>query len=289
MIDYTNEKIKPFADIWSKRPPSPVRHGSSDWDKRAGHWEKALRKDGVQKKQSDARIKTAASFLRAHGLLTENQDILDIGCGPGRFAVEFASTSRSVTGTDLSEGMVANAERFASDQGVRNTKFTAMDFTRADVDALGWRNRFDLAFASITPAVSTLDDLDKMMSVSRGWCCYGGFRRRINTIEAETAAELYNMAPPMKRDGKSSYALFNMLWLSGYDPHAEFHYDTREDVFSVDSRQAELTAERMGLVAASESERKRIRRYLESRADSQGMVHSLCEEVYVWILWNLRK
>lgn len=289
MIDYGNEKIKPFADIWRNKPPSPIKHGSADWDKRAGHWEKALKQDSTQKKQSDARINKAVSFLKSHGLLGADQDIIDIGCGPGRFAAEFARTAHHVTGTDLSPGMIENAGNFAKEQGLDNTEFVNMDFIRADIDALKWRRRFDLAFASITPAVSTLEDLDKMMSLSRGWCCYGGFRRRTNEIEDRVASELYRMKTPMNRDGRSSYALFNMLWLSGYDPHVEFHYDEREDVFGLDSRQAALTAERMGPVAASENERSRIRKFLESCADSDGMIHSVTREAYVWILWDIRK
>lgn len=85
----------------------------------------------------------------------------------GRFVVAAAKTARHVVGTDISGQMLLYGERYAKEEGVENTSFVEADLKEADLDALGWRKRFDLVFAAITPAI-TGEGLEKMMEMSRG-------------------------------------------------------------------------------------------------------------------------
>jgi len=50
--------------------------------------------------------------------LPQSSSILDIGCGTGRHSVEFARRGYSVTGVDISSGMLAEAEKAAREAGV---------------------------------------------------------------------------------------------------------------------------------------------------------------------------
>jgi 2-polyprenyl-3-methyl-5-hydroxy-6-metoxy-1,4-benzoquinol methylase len=65
--------------------------------------------------------------------------ILDIGCGTGRHSIELALRGYSVTGIDLSEGMLARARQKAHEAGVR------VEFIRADARRLQFSREFDLA------------------------------------------------------------------------------------------------------------------------------------------------
>jgi SAM-dependent methyltransferase len=64
--------------------------------------------------------------------------VLDVGCGPGRHALELARRGIDVTGVDLSPDFVALARRAADDAGVRNVRFV-----EADVRDLAYDAEFD--------------------------------------------------------------------------------------------------------------------------------------------------
>ena len=62
--------------------------------------------------------------LREWGLVGANSDVLDIGCGIGRVERALASDVRSITGTDVSPGMIAEAR--ARCRGLVNVAFACV-------------------------------------------------------------------------------------------------------------------------------------------------------------------
>jgi cyclopropane fatty-acyl-phospholipid synthase-like methyltransferase len=62
--------------------------------------------------------------------------ILDVGCGPGRYALELARrNAREVVGVDFAPGMLAIAQAAAGRAGVaERVRFVAGDFLAADLD-----------------------------------------------------------------------------------------------------------------------------------------------------------
>ena len=66
-------------------------------------------------------------------------NILDVGCGTGRHAVELASRGYQVTGIDLSESMLAKAREKAA------AKNLEIDFLRCDARKLPFNAEFDVA------------------------------------------------------------------------------------------------------------------------------------------------
>ncbi|MFH1680382.1 MAG: class I SAM-dependent methyltransferase [Candidatus Eisenbacteria bacterium] len=69
--------------------------------------------------------------------ISPGQSVLDVGCGTGRHAVELASRGFSVTGLDLSSGMLEEAKRRASAAGVE------VAWIRADAADFALRGEFD--------------------------------------------------------------------------------------------------------------------------------------------------
>ncbi|MHB8515617.1 MAG: class I SAM-dependent methyltransferase [Dehalococcoidia bacterium] len=61
----------------------------------------------------------AARTLRLDG----RGRLLDVGCGPGVIALRFAHLFEQVVGVDPDQGMLAEAERLALEQNVRNTRW----------------------------------------------------------------------------------------------------------------------------------------------------------------------
>src|SRR5262249_50954347 len=82
-------------------------------------------------------------------------DILDIGCGTGRHAVELAKRGYMVTGVDISRGVLAEADRAAREQDVE------VEWIQADATRFVAPRLFDAAICLCEGAfglLSTEDD-----------------------------------------------------------------------------------------------------------------------------------
>ena len=283
-----NEQQARFLQLWEREPSIARRHTKEVWDVRAESWESGLREDAGRRQRSERRIAATVSFLRSHGLLGSDCDVIDIGCGPGRFAAEFAKTAHYVAGTDLSPKMVEYAARFSREQGLANTAFTACDFKAADIDQYGWRNRFDLVFISITPAVSDKAGLEKAMSMSRGWCFNAGFLSSRDELLSLVSREVFGREYGSRWDGCKSYALFNLLWLWGWTPYVSYYTEKSMDRYVPDRALAATLAENLGISPSDQGSIDAVYRYLEERAGREEAFSCAYESEYIWLLWNLR-
>jgi ubiquinone/menaquinone biosynthesis C-methylase UbiE len=61
--------------------------------------------------------------MRDAAELTGRERLLDLGCGPGHAAATFAPLAAEVVGLDLTEAMIAQARRLASERGLANLRF----------------------------------------------------------------------------------------------------------------------------------------------------------------------
>lgn len=108
------------------------------WDRRAGAWDRrAEALDAI----SDDYGRSAMNALAVQ----PGERVLEVGCGPGTTAVELAGrvgAAGSVTGVDISPGMVEAATRRAARAGLGNVGFVVAD---AQTDPLG--EDFDAAFS----------------------------------------------------------------------------------------------------------------------------------------------
>jgi len=81
--------------------------------------------------------------LEAAGDL-QGKRVLDVGCGPGRCAVEAAKRGARAMGVDFAPGMVALARRVASAEGVS----ARCEFVQADVIRHDFGRPFDVVIAN---------------------------------------------------------------------------------------------------------------------------------------------
>ena len=147
------------------------------WDTRIEVWKRASWEDNVRNGAAMNRIKDTAAYLRGQGLLGPGTSVVDIGCGPGRFAAEFARTAQRVVGIDISPRTIEYARQFAKEMGRENTEFLTADFQTMDIAAHDMYEAFDLAYCSITPALGNSGGLQKFMDLSKGWCYMSSFVR----------------------------------------------------------------------------------------------------------------
>jgi SAM-dependent methyltransferase len=206
-----------FERRWEEKWDEGRSNRCDTWNDRAKEWDDKLRREGVRKQQGEARVQDTAEYLRSRGLLGPDCDAADVGCGPGRFVAEFARTSRSALGVDISPKMAEYGAKYAQELGLRNATFKALDFQEADIRDFGWEGGFDLAFSSITPAVRGLRGLKNLIAMSRCWCFNACFVRYENALNDRIMRELFGREAARDRTSHSQwfFELFNLLWLWG--------------------------------------------------------------------------
>ncbi len=108
--------IEYFARLWSERTVSRTP-SKSFWDNRAAEFNKPVSQHGP-----DERTRKIVGFLSQNNLLIQDRSVLDIGCGPGRFAVEFAKRAMDVTGLDISDKMLDYQRSLQMDLSKRTSR-----------------------------------------------------------------------------------------------------------------------------------------------------------------------
>lgn len=124
------------------------------------------------------------AFFAANGV-DLGGDLLDIGCGTGRFALQLAFTARSVTGVDLSERMLEKLHAKAAELSLKNlTTHLASWGEFCDT----CNESFDAIFASMTPALDDEAGLNGAWQKSKKHLCYIGWQSSQNELYAKIYA-----------------------------------------------------------------------------------------------------
>jgi len=278
-----------FISLWEQRKSSGMSHRKEDWDERSHKWVDGLENDPDKSRRGAERVSATADYLRSKGLLSSEDDVIDIGCGPGRFVAEFAKTARRAVGTDISTGMCGYGEEFAVSKGLHNVSFVSCDFKKADIDQMEWRKSFDLVFSSITPAMSTLESLDKSMEMSRKYCFQSNFVKFEDELLDDVLNDAFPGIPKMERSIRSTYVLMNILMLKGYFPEVTYYKEVSTVRRAADEKMAAQMLTQIPAAASEKDALQRVLNSLKKRADQEGMVERHSEVTYSWILWDVRR
>lgn len=287
-----NRDLSYFESLWEYRKNDGFKHTPEIWDSRAEDWNKELAQDGPFRKSLTERVDQVSGYLRSRGLLGAGTEVLDIGCGVGRFMAEFAKTAGHVTGIDLSPRMLEVGAAHGKASGLDNLTYLPGDFGEFDIDGLGWNGKFDLVFTSITPAIGTMETLKKAMAISRGYCFNSSFIRWEDELEARIGREVFNREynPSPASQGRVFYALFNMLWLMGYFPETSYHMQEQCEHAEANEDLARYYAKCFSAdMMADEESVQQVYQYLRTHAEADGTILRAYKRWYGWILWDIRK
>ena len=271
-----------FSKLWESRQNSRLEHSREVWDERAEEWINELGPDGEGKAGMRERIDHTARYLRSRGLLGSESTVIDVGCGPGLFVMEFAKTARHAVGLDLSRRFVDYAEKRAYAEGIRNVSFVENDFISLRPEDLGDLGTFDLVFTSITPAATANGSLDKLMKMSCGFCLNMSFVNVKDTLAERISIDVFGEKYNPRFDGSGFYALLNLLWLSGYYPETSYYSDIRVETIVPSEQHASYCANLCGRSEPEDS--YKTLRYLEKYGETER-----CSEYrYGSVLWDVR-
>jgi SAM-dependent methyltransferase len=202
-------------------------------------------------------------------------------------AQELAKTGAKLTGLDLAPAMIEIARQNAVEESL-DIDYRIMDWVLADLVSLGWVKKFDVVMASRTPAIFNRQTLEKMMLVSSG---YGVFISAvdINNTVRDILTKTLGWDETRARATRSSYMVWNILWLLGYYPQI-FYQDTEwED--EVKMEEALITNRRffeMSCGALTQEKVDMMTGALE-RISCNGLVlERVCSRTEV-IIWKIRR
>lgn len=115
------------------------------------------------------------AFLRQNGAKFRDKNIIDIGCGNGRFALELAKEAKMVYATDISNTMLENLAIDAEELGLGNIKTFQSSWDSFKIEKI--KTPLDIAFASMTPALNNKEGFFKALHCAKEGLCYVGWGR----------------------------------------------------------------------------------------------------------------
>ncbi|TGE38130.1 class I SAM-dependent methyltransferase [Desulfosporosinus fructosivorans] len=271
--------IQYFTRLWREGKGAKVSV-QSFWNNRAEEFNKL-----VTQGRPDERIRKIVEFLSDNGLLSKDCSVLDIGCGPGRFAVEFAKQSTDVTGLDISDKMLDYAVRNAEAVNLTNTTFINLNWDDVNLEDYGWNKRFDLVTAINSPGIHDRITLEKMIAASKGYCFLSNFVDRIDSVQDILRTEILKLEE-VRFYSNTIYSIFNILWLTGYYPSITYVDTDRETV-----RTVEEACVYYGTLFETENcprdeKNDLIRHYLEE-ISVNGHVMEKVQTKTAWIYWKV--
>ncbi len=207
--------IEQWEKLNSTRVTQKAYSKAGLWDKMSSTYGKD--DDSLWKLQRD---KIVSEYLQ-RGIIFPGAKVLDIGCGPGSFAIPFAEAGCFVTCIDISEGMLKRFEEDLPENLEGKVDLKQLNWHSFDAVKENMVNEYDLVFANMTPAIGSAQDLDNLCLCSKGWCHYAGwYGERTNDLMDQVREKL-SLAKAEKFKGNAIVVL-NLLLAQGYLPKLQF-------------------------------------------------------------------
>lgn len=148
------------------------------WDKKAKHFPRYT-KDSQEDKPIFDFFKDEVDLC--------GKNVLDLGCGNGRYALALAQSAKNVLCFDISPNMLKNVEMDAKSHNITNIRTFCGDWENFDLDEFGeFKDNIDIIFASLTPALNSFEKFQKAYNLTKEAIMYIGWgRKRENEFLSE--------------------------------------------------------------------------------------------------------
>ena len=134
--------------------------------------------------------------------------------------------------------MLEIVNKRAAEEGIKNIETVQMRWEDVDLDKLGWRGRFRLAIASMTPGIHDVVTLRKMNEASNCGCYYSGFTQRTDAAQEDLWRLFYN--EPMPALPADVFCVFHLLHAWGYCPSIELSRENSQRQYALEEAVEEL-------------------------------------------------
>lgn len=252
----------------------------SKWNQAAADYQKTVRApDGRYPEQLIA-------FLRQRGALTPGSRVADIGCGAGKYALRFAELGCSLLLLDIADNMMAYTKQNLADYAVP-VETAVCDWSETDPAEKGWEKSVDLAFASMTPAIRTAEDLWKLCAVSRGFCFISKFLSLDNLLYRAVADACGVPLPVYGPTGEDSLALVRQLIDWDYLPEVRCVRYGWENRLSLEEAESRILGSNLGPLLQEQSRSGKVREALRALSGAESWIPEVVQSKAIWIFWDV--
>lgn len=207
-----------WAKAWEQaRKNSALAIGYANEKGWADYWNAVAQSYSRRNKEIAGHCQELVGWLAGEGILNAETIVLDVGCGPGTYALPLAERVKEVVALDVAENMLQVLCAEAAEKGLAARVRTLLGRWEDVKD----EKQFDLVFAANSPAVYNYETLVKMNRVSRKYCCLVSFARGCclhlrnqlwkKVMGAEISGSAFDVIYP-----------FNILYCEGYYPQVKF-------------------------------------------------------------------
>ncbi len=266
-----------FSNLWNISKKS-YDIEEKFWDERA---EEFNSKDIEEKESRD--FISILEFIEANKN-SKFKNVLDIGCGTGFYSRKFSEISECVTSVDISENMLEYAKKNLKSKCKNNVKFVKKAWPDLSLEEFKWKEKFDLVFASMTPAVDSYEDLIKMIDCGTNLYFLSGFVERKDSLKNEIS-EIILGCHNDKPYGNKMYSALNILWNMGYYPKISYVDSDWSKSQPVDQFYKKCLLNFGRKKSLTEEDKVLIRDYIESKAIN-GIVEEKVTSKVAWFCWR---
>ncbi|TCK60567.1 class I SAM-dependent methyltransferase [Seleniivibrio woodruffii] len=170
------------------------------WKKKAAGYPRYKNSEDVIEAQIYRSINSAGVDFRG-------RSVLDVGCGTGVYTIRIAKDAAKVTGIDISKEMLDILQEDAADNGCENIETIISPWDTFPLDGRRW----DITVSTMTPAVQTFEDYEKVYESASEAVVYLGWggKRDVEPVKyiaqkSQIKPVLFNNSLNMKKwlDGK---------------------------------------------------------------------------------------
>ncbi|MEW6622887.1 MAG: class I SAM-dependent methyltransferase [Bacillota bacterium] len=154
------------------------------------------------------------------GLIEHSTRVLDIGCGPGTFALPLGEEAGEVVALDLSKKMLEILAGEARSKNINNIQVRQENW-----EDVNYAQEFDIVLAANSPAIYDFKTLMKMNQASQKYClyiCYAG--KMHSTLRDMLWKEI--MGEKMRGKAFDICYPFNILYQEGFLTNLFFEEQT---------------------------------------------------------------
>lgn len=283
MIQTANSEI--WLECWNSSPDESDlitdEIQADRWNKRAAHFSKDEDEDRKKKKTEEF-----LEFLHQAEFSPKGASVLDIGCGPGSLAIPLARAGATVTALDISHQMLQRLKEQANQENLAIHPIEC-SWWSADIDSLGYRNKFDLVIASMTPGIKDADTFSRMMACSKKYCYYSNFiQKDPEKIPYELLVKELGEIPEQVSLSSGLLFPFMYLYTLGIHPHIKIYRKSIPCEMSW-SDAADKAIDYLEIRRnVTNDEKEKIMRYYQN-SSLNGMVHSKSQIYSGMMVWSM--
>lgn len=228
----------------------------------------------------------ALRIIEKEKMVQVGKNVLDVGCGGGRFSFALSNKGVDVLGIDFSVKMIEVCEK-AKERFSSKADFAVCDWEKANLADLGWGNKFELVLANMTPAVSCVDGFLKLSCASKGWCIMVKPIRRKNSV-LDKLVHILGKTSVMPQSGDSILYAFELLYLDGYNPKIEYENQMWNHTLTLNEAIEEYTLRIETSHVLTKDDKVKITNHLKSIAVG-GNILEVTEVTIAALYWNVNK